>query len=98
MADQSREHWHLDKRVPLALILLVLTHTGFGVWWAATKDAENRYLTGRVDRLESSVSKNDELVRTIEQRLAKIEAYSAAQADATRELLKAFRSGWPGER
>ncbi len=98
MADQSREHWHLDKRVPVALIMALLMQTGLGVWWAATLDAENRHLTVRVDRLESSVSKNDELVRTIEQRLAKIEAYSAAQADATRELLKAFRSGWPGER
>ncbi len=38
-------HWHLDKRVPVALILTILAQTIGAVWWAAS-------LSARVDVLE----------------------------------------------
>jgi TolA-binding protein len=39
MSDTS---WHLDKRVPISLILALLVQTAGMVWWAAS-------LSGRVD-------------------------------------------------
>ena len=30
------DHWTLDKRVPLALVLTIILQTAGGVWWAAT--------------------------------------------------------------
>lgn len=40
MTDLSadRQPWHLDKRVPVALIVTIMIQTGAGVWWAATQD------------------------------------------------------------
>jgi hypothetical protein len=38
-------NWHLDKRVPIALILTVLVQTGGILWWAAS-------LSERVNVLE----------------------------------------------
>ncbi len=38
-------HWHLDKRVPVALIITILLQTVAAVWWAAS-------LSARVDVLE----------------------------------------------
>jgi len=39
-------HWHLDKRVPVALILTIIIQTVGAVWWAAS-------LSSRVDILEA---------------------------------------------
>ena len=32
----EREEWHLDRRVPVALILALLIQGAGGVWWAST--------------------------------------------------------------
>lgn len=38
MADieQWKEPWHLDKRIPLALIGAILIQTGAAFWWASS--------------------------------------------------------------
>lgn len=36
MADTK---WHLDRRVPIALIVTLFLQTGSGIWWAATMNA-----------------------------------------------------------
>ncbi len=41
--------WHLDKRVPIALIIALFAQSGTIIWWAATTDA-------RVDNIETHVS------------------------------------------
>lgn len=43
-ASQQGEPWHLDKRVPVALILAIGLQTSAGIWWAATQ-------TARVDEI-----------------------------------------------
>ena len=37
--------WHLDRRVPLAMILAIIMQTGTFIWWASS-------LTERVNTLE----------------------------------------------
>lgn len=39
MADDDDKAWHLDKRVPIALIFTLLVQTGSIVWWARGLDA-----------------------------------------------------------
>ena len=43
---QWREPWHLDKRIPLALIGAILIQTGSAFWWASS-------INERVASLES---------------------------------------------
>jgi hypothetical protein len=45
MSDESEKHWHLDKRVPLALIITIMMQTGGALWWASS-------LSERVSSLE----------------------------------------------
>ena len=48
MGQQNQEFthgWHLDKRVPIAILFALSTQTIGAVWWAATQNA-------RVDDLE----------------------------------------------
>jgi len=57
-----KETWHLDKRVPVALILAIFIQTIAGAWWLAT-------LNNRVSNAELWISRNDKL----ETRLTKME-------------------------
>lgn len=45
MTDETESGWHLDKRVPIALIVMIFVQTSGMIWWAATTSA-------RVDELE----------------------------------------------
>jgi hypothetical protein len=46
MMDEEK-HWHLDKRVPIALIVTIVLQTGGIVWWAASMSERISYLERR---------------------------------------------------
>ena len=46
MTQYDDRHWHLDKRIPVAIITAIALQTFGAVWWAAS-------LSARVDVLES---------------------------------------------
>lgn len=50
--SEEKPGWHLDKRVPLALILALLVQTGGVVAWFATLDS-------RITTVEAWQEKND---------------------------------------
>ncbi|MED5549880.1 MAG: hypothetical protein VX529_11035 [Pseudomonadota bacterium] len=54
--------WHLDKRVPLALIVALIAQTASVIWWGAS-------INERVNTLESQVTGSQE----IRERLVRIE-------------------------
>lgn len=35
----DKEPWHLDKKVPIALIVTILFQTGAALWWASKLDS-----------------------------------------------------------
>lgn len=43
--------WHLDKRVPIALIFAMLIQTGGIVWWGATTSERVSVLKERLDAI-----------------------------------------------
>jgi len=51
----TEQHWTLDKRVPLALILTLLAQTAGGVWWASN-------ITGRVGVNERALTRLEAVV------------------------------------
>lgn len=63
MTERSQAHWHLDKRVPIALILAMLGQVVVVVWGAAVmfKDIETnrsgiKSLAGRVQTIETAAT------------------------------------------
>lgn len=42
-------HWHLDKKVPILLILTIFLQTGGFFWWAATTSEKVTALKERTD-------------------------------------------------
>ena len=75
MSDETEaSNWNLDKRVPIALILAILTQTAAGVWWAASQTARLDTQERRVAVLESNDSKMAEAQLRAVEALASIKA------------------------
>lgn len=60
--EKNDSQWHLDKRIPLALIFAILVQTATGFWWASGIDSQVSRNTAQIDRMH-----------TIEQTLARID-------------------------
>ena len=56
MAD---EPWHLDKRIPIALIVTLLLQFGFAVWWASQADS-------RMSAAEQANTRQDSQIAAVE--------------------------------
>jgi Tfp pilus assembly protein PilO len=55
MADDApRESWHLDKKVPIALIATLIVQAGGFVWFASKLDARVDQQASRLERLEAA--------------------------------------------
>lgn len=47
--DKSDSNWHLDRKVPVAIIVALMMQTGGFVWWAATASERLNALERKVD-------------------------------------------------
>lgn len=58
MADKSNESWHLDKRIPIAIIMTIALQTTGAIWFAATAWA-------RINSAEQWISENKPIVQQL---------------------------------
>jgi hypothetical protein len=79
--DFATRHWHLDKRVPVALIFAMLVQTAGVVWWGATTSER---LSNLERRVESTSPQADRLTR-VEVKLDNI-------ADAIADIKQTIRN------
>lgn len=81
--EAPREPWHLDKRVPIALIFAILVQTAGMGWWAAQIDSRVAHLeqvnvrnageTERLTRVEEKIVAQGEVLERIDRRLERME-------------------------
>lgn len=68
--------WHLDKRVPIALILTLLAQSAGAIWWASSVNSRIAQLESRVSVTESirvDMIETKQLARITAERLRRIE-------------------------
>lgn len=82
----AKENWHLDKKVPLTLIVALMIQAASFVWWAAAQSFENQAQNIRIDHLELALEKNQNTQSIILERLATIEAQQRAQMDTLNRI------------
>lgn len=80
MTEDGR--WHLDKKVPIALIVAILIQTGTGVWWLSSinsrvvsleaRNAAASDQPGRIIRVETQIENMNTLMRRIEEKLDRV--------------------------
>ena len=71
------KHWHLDRRVPIALIITIIMQTIGIVWWAASLSARVETLEHRFAELgayQARIVRLEEKQNAVYQRLDRIEA------------------------
>ena len=85
------EPWHLDKRVPIALIVTIIVQTGGMIWWASG-------LTHRVDQHGRDITALHQDGRgyineaaRVRETLARLEERLAAQNDLLRRVEAAIQ-------
>jgi len=55
----TSEPWHLDKRVPVALIFAILAQTSAAIWWASSLSARVDQHDARLGRVENAAAARD---------------------------------------
>lgn len=80
VVDTSDSQWHMDKKVPIALILAIIMQTGGMVWWAASASE-------RLNALERKA----EAVAPQAERLARVETKLEAVQDGIAEIKSILR-------
>jgi uncharacterized coiled-coil protein SlyX len=70
---QDNESWHLDKRVPISLILVLLGQTVAIVWWASAVEnrvavLETTYLTQ-----QSEISNTEDHLQDLNNTLTRVD-------------------------
>jgi hypothetical protein len=76
----------IDYRIPMAVLLALLLQAATAVWWAATKDSDDRFHRHRIDRLEQDVQQTKEVDAQVLQRLARIEEHLNGEAAALERI------------
>jgi hypothetical protein len=81
--QQQTENWHLDKRVPIALILTIAMQTSAAIWWASSVSER----IGQVERAQDVIARRAEAVDGRQQEQAqRIAVLTEAVANTNRNL------------
>jgi len=90
--------WHLDRRVPLALIIVLLGQMVTGVWWASTLDSQVDHilekhtdLKGIVNRLELSDRSDGSKVIRLEEKFVALDKTLSKQGETLEAILQELR-------
>lgn len=64
--DRREERWHIGKEFPMALIFIMATQTGVGIWWAATQTAKTDTLISMIGEFRTAQYTKDDARRDAE--------------------------------
>lgn len=80
---ESDNHWHLDKRVPVAMIATMLLWIFSAAWWGSNLETrivtleelatKNQTVEARLSRIEESQQWLKEIIKRIDSRLEKMQ-------------------------
>lgn len=82
----TTEPWHLDKRVPLALIVTLLVQTAGIVWWAAGMEHRVSEHQRRIASLEQFDVQSSSEARRVSELLARLDERLTTQTELLREI------------
>lgn len=80
-SSQPSDHWHLDKKVPITLIVGLLLQAAAGLWFAARVVERDEAQERRIERMEQ-----DQSAANTGGRVAVLEAQQAALLDRLKTM------------
>lgn len=82
----SREPWHLDRRVPIALIITLAVQTAGMIWWAAQLSSSVENHDRRIASLEASDLRRGQEAQRVAEALARLDERMVAQTEILRDI------------
>lgn len=89
-SDQDDKAWHLDKKVPLALIATLMIQTGIAVWWVSSLNSQVDNIDGRVKELETVESGRAQRRDAIQQQLSDIKSSMSALNERSKSTVESL--------
>ena len=87
MAERDeREGWHLDKKVPIALLAAIAFQTCTAVWWVAAKNSDDLHRDERITRIEVLQDKEQETRGKVVEQLARLDERVAIQTEVLKDV------------
>jgi low affinity Fe/Cu permease len=83
LADES---WHLDKKVPVAIIVVLIGQFLLGLWFIAKLDSKVEEQAARLAKTEAQVSVIDREAREFGNRIARIEEKTSSMLTILQRL------------
>jgi hypothetical protein len=84
--QNQTDSWHLDKKVPLALIMAMAIQTVGVIWWAASLSTRVDHQEREIASLVMSEQQTKQEARRISEWLARVDERIAAQTELLRRL------------
>lgn len=84
--NKDEAKWHLDKRVPIALIVAILVQCGTGIWWGATMAARVDSNERRIVQLEANSQKMADSFTTMNAQMSRLDERIMATLETTRRI------------
>lgn len=82
--EEKAMHWTLDRRIPVALIMVLLAQGATAIWWASNQ-------ASRVERLERDAIVAAARLQAVETRQGAVEAFGERIDERTSTLIDAMR-------
>lgn len=73
MDRRESDHWHIDRTIPLSIILVLAAQTFGGVWFAASYVAKIDTLSTLVAELRASLYSKEDSLRDKELQLVRLD-------------------------
>ncbi|GAB5469628.1 MAG: hypothetical protein Kilf2KO_26580 [Rhodospirillales bacterium] len=89
--DRSDRDWHLDKKVPITLILTIVIAVGGGIYAYSRMMGTDEDHEKRITRLEEWRQADSERSQDMLSRLERLDATMAAELGAIKHLLSELR-------
>lgn len=64
--------WHLDKKVPLAMIFAILVQTAGAFWWASNQDARLAMVERQLQQASPQAASSVERIIRVEEKVGSI--------------------------
>lgn len=84
--EEMKEGWHLDKKVPLSIILALMVQTAALIIWGARLDGRVTSTEAYVLRHEMEISANKNAMNTVLVGLARIEERQIVTSENVKEI------------
>jgi hypothetical protein len=92
MAELAADRrWHLDKKVPIAIIVTLLIQTGGIIWWARGIDKTQADQQRRIEAIEKATNDAALSRESVTAKMASIETALKYQNDTLIEIKAAVR-------